>query len=494
MALLALHRILTLLVLLTAGALFVSWPEPRATPPVTRGPYVQLATADGATVVWRTQHDLRPKVVIKSADGALVKVVEADQIKVRRTKGEGGGDQELVPLDSAPEGTRQYEAGVAGLQPATAYTYTLWDGGEPLGESATEQGFTTHPVVGSPRGFTFWAIGDTGVSSASQRAVFQSLMDWEKENKPVDFGVHLGDMAYNFGSDSEFQYTYFEVYKDRLKSLMMWPAMGNHEGVKSKGTTGVGPYFDAYICPSKGEAGGLASGTEAYYSWDYGRTHFICLNSHDAPRQPQGPMATWLKADLERTKADWIIAYFHHPAYTKGSHDSDKEKDLMEMRQFIMPILESGGVDLVMCGHSHIYERSMLMDGAYATPTVAQNVILDDRMGDETEPYRKRPGLLANEGTVQIVAGHGGQMVSRKAKPCPVMKRTIVEWGSVLVTVEGLQLTARMLDVRGTERDVVVIKKDATQPPQRLGNPQPPLPAEGPERLKDYRQAVAAGS
>ena len=93
-------------------------------------------------------------------------------------------------------------------------------------------------------------------------------------------------------------------------------------------------------------------------------------------------MDTWLKADLEQTTADWLVAYFHHPPYTKGSHDSDREKQLVEMRTYVMPILESGGVDLVLTGHSHIYERSMLMDGAYATPTVAENVILDDGDGD----------------------------------------------------------------------------------------------------------------
>ena len=60
-----------------------------------------------------------------------------------------------------------------------------------------------------------------------------------------------------------------------------------------------------------------------------------------------------------------------------------------------MPILESGGVDLVLTGHSHIYERSMLMDGAYATPTVAEGVILDDGDGDPhgNRSYRKSAGL-----------------------------------------------------------------------------------------------------
>ena len=97
----------------------------------------------------------------------------------------------------------------------------------------------------------------------------------------------------------------------------------------------------------RGEAGGLASGKEAFYSYEIGTVHFICLDSHDLSRKPDGEMALWLRADLERTKAKWLIAYWHHPPYTKGSHDSDREKQLVEMRTYIMPILESGGIDPV---------------------------------------------------------------------------------------------------------------------------------------------------
>ena len=68
-------------------------------------------------------------------------------------------------------------------------------------------------------------------------------------------------------------------------------------------------------------------------------------------RSPDGPMAVWLKQDLESTSQDWIIAFFHHPPYTKGSHNSDNptgsDRELLEMREGILPILEAGGVDLV---------------------------------------------------------------------------------------------------------------------------------------------------
>ncbi|HET6408185.1 MAG TPA: metallophosphoesterase, partial [Chthoniobacteraceae bacterium] len=198
--------------------------------------------------------------------------------------------------------------------------------------------------------------------------------------------------------------------------------------------------------------------------------------SHDLERKPTGAMAKWLKADLEKTKADWVIAFWHHPPYTKGSHDSDKEKDLTEMREFIMPLIDSGGVDLVLTGHSHVYERSMLIDGAYATPTVAENVVLDDGDGDPQGDgaYRKSQGIHPHEGTVQIVAGHAGGSLGRKGT-IPFMRKTLTEFGSVLIDIYGDTLTATMVNLNGTTRDAFSLVKRGNVDLARIALPwQPP--------------------
>ena len=78
--------------------------------------------------------------------------------------------------------------------------------------------------------------------------------------------------------------------------------------------------------PSGG--GGVASGTELYYSFDYADIHFICLDSHTSGNYNAAlgtGMFAWLESDLMATTQNWIIAYFHHPPYTKASHDSDSE-------------------------------------------------------------------------------------------------------------------------------------------------------------------------
>jgi hypothetical protein len=289
-------------------------------------------------------------------------------------------------------------------------------------------------------------------------------------------------MAYPDGTDQEFQEHFFAVYRSLLCNTVCWPTMGNHEGHTSDGKLGVGPYYDAYVVPTEGEAGGVPSGTESYYSFDVGPVHLVCLNSFDVDRRPLGEMASWLRADLEATEAQWLIAFWHHPAYTMGTHNSDRELELLEMRTYLMPILEAGGVDLVLAGHSHIYERSMLIDGAYDTPTVAQGVILDDGDGREggDGAYRKSPGLVPRRGTVAIVAGHGGAGIGRSGT-LPIMRSVILEHGSVMLEIDSQRLEARMIDRFGKVRDSFVVDKSKATPP--AAPVENPWHVDGPEIL-----------
>jgi len=447
---------------------------------ILRGPYLQFATPYSMYVVWRTDERIDPKVRFGTELEKLDRQSTAEAITTRygTTNKHVSLPAGVVRLHSAPEGCYQYDAQLTNLAPDTLYYYAVFNGERRLTDCSSSYFFRTQPLPGTPKPMRIWVVGDSGTGRPTQFNVQSSMMDWIKaENHPLDFYIHVGDMAYSRGRDVEFQSRFFDMYDATLRNTVCWPAMGNHEGATSKGTNGVGPYYDAYVLPTRGEAGGVPSGTEAYYAFDYGRTHFICLDSHDLDRKPTGTMATWLKADLEQASADWLVAYFHHPPYTKGSHDSDREKQLIEMRRYIMPILEAGGVDLVLTGHSHIYERSMLMDGAYDTPTVSENAILDDGDGDPKGdgPYRKPPGIHANQGTVQIVAGHGGTTLRRKAT-MPVMKKIIVEHGSVLIDIEGDQLTGRMVNKFGELRDTFSIVKRTNVELARLVAPWQPEP------------------
>jgi hypothetical protein len=461
---------------------------------LTRGPYLQLATPTSCTVVWRTSGPTRPTVRYGRDRGKLDQACEPDNIVVRGAAAPVGS-ADPAALHSAPVGTVQYEAKLAGLDADTTYYYAVYDGTKKLAGDDAHHSFRTHPVVGTKKPLRMWVVGDSGTGDVNQKAVFSAMQRYvEREKRPVDLYLHVGDMAYPKGTDAEFQRNFFEVYQPLLRNTVCWAAMGNHEGATSKGLFGTGPYYDAYVCPKRGEAGGLASATEAYYSFDYGSVHFICLDSHDLDRDPLGVMAQWLKADLEKTKADWIIGFWHHPPYTKGSHDSDKESQLIEMRELIMPIMESGGVDLVLTGHSHIYERSMLIDGAYHTPTTAAGVVLNDGDGDPKGdgPYRKSAGINPHQGTVQVVTGHGGAKVSRKGTS-PIMKRVVVEHGSTLVDVADDILSITMVNGLGEIRDVCQLVKQGTVTPQIVAAPRVLPPYTPPLKKPAVEPTKAAG-
>ena len=205
-------------------------------------------------------------------------------------------------------------------------------------------------------------LGDSGTADSNAAAVRQGYETFNGSNT-TDLWLMLGDNAYPSGTDSDYQAALFDMYPDMLRRAPLWPTIGNHDAASANSADQSGPYYDMFSLPSAGQAGGFPSGTEAYYSFDYANIHFLVLDSHETDRSVDGDMLQWLQQDLSATAQDWIIVFWHHPPYTKGSHDSDLELRLIEMRENVVPILDSFGVDLVLTGHSHSYERSFLIDG-----------------------------------------------------------------------------------------------------------------------------------
>jgi hypothetical protein len=411
-----------LLTLLWAGLL---WPTVVSAQAVVRGPYLQRGTPDSMTVVWRT--DVETEGVVRW--GAAVDALDQTS-------------------ETSPSST-QHEVRLTGLEPSTRYYYSVGDPDGALVGGDTDHFFETAPTAGSTDRVRMWVLGDSGTGQIPQGDVRDAMLTEVGGDMP-DIFLHVGDMAYNRGTDSEFQDHFFDVYAPILRNTVCWPAMGNHEGRNSDSQTQEGPYYQAYVLPTDGGAGGVASGTEAYYSFDYANIHFVVLDSHDTPRESTGTMAQWLEQDLAATDQDWIIAFWHHPPYTRGSHNSDSETQLIEMREEILPILEAGGVDLTLTGHSHIYERSFLIHGAYDTPTTADGYVLDDGDGRVAGDgaYVKPRGV--SEGAVHVVAGHGGRAVSGSGGH-PVMFFSEVDYGSCIIDVDD-----DALHLRNVRRDGVI--------------------------------------
>jgi hypothetical protein len=196
------------------------------------------------------------------------------------------------------------------------------------GGGATQHFFVTAPAVGSPTAVRAWVLGDSGFGSADQALVRDAMLTETTSNPPASHLIlHMGDIAYNNGTDAEFTTKHFAMYQNILRHTPLWPTLGNHESPSVNTSLGIGPYYEAHVLPSNGQAGGVASGTEAYYAFDYANVHFIVLDSMDSSRAQGSPMLTWLQNDLAATGQEWVFAFWHHPPYSKDSHDSDNAAD-----------------------------------------------------------------------------------------------------------------------------------------------------------------------
>jgi hypothetical protein len=183
-------------------------------------------------------------------------------------------------------------------------------------------------------------------------------------------------------------------------------------------------------------------------------------------------MATWLQSDLNANTQPWTIAYWHHPPYTKGSHNSDNSNfldgELVDIRQNIIPILEAKGVDLVLNGHSHVYERSYLLDGHYGySSSLTPAMKIDNTSGSYPTScaYNKQTKTTSShKGTVYVVCGCSGKNDATPSSgwPHPVMyKYTNTVYGSMSVDVKDNKLEGKFITSTGTIFDSFTIIKNA---------------------------------
>ena len=328
--------------------------------------------------------------------------------------------------------------------------------------------FFTHPPIGQPKPTRIWVVGDPGTRKKEQRNVRDAYYNWNGHRR-TDLWLTLGDNAYTSGKDDEYQGSIFAVYDRMLRQSVLWPSLGNHDAGSASSPTQSGVYYDIFTLPTQGQSGGVMSGTEAYYSFDYANIHFVCLDSSDSDWSENGLMVRWLKVDLAINQQDWLIAYSHHPPYTKGSHDSDKDKDsqarMRKMREVVLPLLEAHGLDLMLAGHSHAYERSYLLDGMYL-PSASVNTLANfkstqDGRADGTGIYVKASrGPAPREGAIYVVAGSSGQ-TSGGGLQHSLMALSLNVLGSLVLDVNGRRMEATFIDDKGNVRDYFTIVKGA---------------------------------
>jgi hypothetical protein len=147
----------------------------------------------------------------------------------------------------------------------------------------------------------------------------------------------VGDHAYSKGTAEEFRNCYTPTWgRHRARTR---PAPGNHDF----DTQNAAPYY-AYFGATAGEAG------RGYYSYELGTWHLVALNSNLTADAAAG-QEQWLREDLAAHNTLCTLAYWHHPVFSSGWHGNGQR-----MRA-IWPVLYEFGVDVVVNGHDHNYER-----------------------------------------------------------------------------------------------------------------------------------------
>jgi calcineurin-like phosphoesterase family protein/purple acid phosphatase-like protein/fibronectin type III domain protein len=413
-----------------------------ATPVITRGPYLQTGTPSSIIVRWRTDQATDSRVRYGISPGTLTSNADT------------------------PTLTTEHEVTVSGLSADTTYYYSIGTTTATLAGGDANHFFVTSPATGTTRPTRIWVLGDSGTANSNAQVVRDAYLNFAGATI-TNLWLMLGDNAYNNGTDAEYQAAVFNMYPTMLRKSVLWPTIGNHDTAQSISPPANLPYYQIFTLPTNAEAGGMASGTEDYYSFDYGNIHFICLDSMTSDRSPSGAMMTWLQSDLGSTLQPWIVAFWHHPPYSKGSHDSDSEAQLIEMRQNALPFLEAGGVDLVLTGHSHSYERSFLIDGHYASSSTFNDSMKknggDGREGGNGAYTKPSAGLAPHEGAVYAVAGSSGQ-ISGGLLNHPAMFISLNSLGSMVLDVDSNRLDAKFLNSAGVVADHFTLIKGSTPP------------------------------
>ncbi len=406
---------------------------------LTRGPYLQLSTTNSIYINWRTSLASNSKVYYGTVLGTY--------------------PSSVTNSTSSTEHAIQ----LTGLATNTKYYYKIGTTTVTLqGDSSNY--FYTNPSVGSTGTVRIWAIGDFGVGTSQQSTVRDAYKNFRGSNY-TNVWLSAGDNAYADGTDAEFTSNVFNYYQEAFKKWVFWPTTGNHDLHSAVASTQTGPFFDIFNLPKTAQAGGVASNTEAYYSFNYANIHFVSLESYDASfRSATGAMATWLTNDLNANTQRWTIVYFHHPPYTKGSHDSDADAESIGMRNNIIPILESHKVDLVINGHSHAYERSYLIKGHTGLePTFTSAMKVSGNTGIYPNSYTKSSPNF--DGTVYVVCGAAAQVgTTSTGWPHNAMyTSTNTKYGSLAIDVTGDRLDSKFVLNDGSVWDQFTIQKSGAR-------------------------------
>ena len=404
--------------LIGTGEVEAALPFSRPSDPVTGPPVHGLHLEFGAdassemVVSWHTLQSVRrPRVLLGRFDGKLEQTAAAEETSYTDAK--------------SNQTVYAYHARLRRLQPASAYLYAaLHDGADP--EFGT---FRTAPRGRKP--FTFTSFGDQGTPTLGKKYLPPSGVTLPNppyvndnlgspaagdttlgvERLRPAFHLFNGDLCYaNLAADRVRTWWDFWANNSRSARNRPWmPSPGNHENELGNGPIGYRAYQTYFSVPAAAGQTNVTRGL--WYAFTAGSMRVISIANDDITYQDAGnsyvrgysagAQKAWLEGELAAARhdpvVDWVVVCMHQVAIS--SVDMFNGADL-GIREEWLPLFDKYGVDLVVCGHEHHYERSHPLRGRQANATLT--------------PI---PGATATDvidttkGTVHMVIGGGGTSV-----------------------------------------------------------------------------------
>jgi predicted phosphodiesterase len=186
----------------------------------------------------------------------------------------------------------------------------------------------------------FAAIGDMGTGDRFQLDVARQMVK-SRQAFPFAFVITLGDNLYTGSTPSDYEKAFAVPYRPLLDAgVLFYASLGNHDKTNER-------FYKPFNMNG-----------ENYYTFKKGHVRFFALDStYMDPKQ-----TTWLETQLRNAgNGDWKIVYFHHALYSSARfHGSDKG-----LRKVLEPLFVKYGVDVVVAGHDHVYERIHPQNGIY---------------------------------------------------------------------------------------------------------------------------------
>lgn len=272
-------------------------------PVFLKGPYLQNVKMDGVTIMW------------ESSIPAIGKVVFGKSRAFGNT---------AVEMDS----TTIHEITLTGLDVESVYHYYAISGG------VKSPAYTFKTSVGNDSPFSFAVYGD----NKNGPFIHSKNTDLILTKNP-SFVIHNGDLVDRGYVYKQWEKLFFTPARRIMSHVPLFPVLGNHEEHAKL-------YYDFFSLP----------GNEQWYSFDFGNAHFIILDSDKEFLDKDDAQINWLIDDLQKNTATWTFVNFHHPPFTAGGGYYDVER--IFLKNLLHPIFEEYGVDVVMSGDDHNYERT----------------------------------------------------------------------------------------------------------------------------------------